>query len=188
LATNRSARNNIVRAAIGKFVRSTRKRNRGRPGVNRRPGPHSTNTNPAETINPLTNKNKLRKDPPPVYNGGSYKDLKGSDGKNIPGTQINHIPPCDTMKQIPGWKYDAGGAMQMDYIDHRAVHSTGSAADSLLHRAHQNQLVANGQVRDAIALDIQDITRRFPGKYDDSLREMIDKCYPEYGDLKDMLQ
>jgi hypothetical protein len=185
---NRSANNKLVRSAIGKFVRMTKRKNRGKPGVSRRPGPHSTNTTPAENVNPATNPHKLRKDPPAVYNGGSYDDLKGPDGKNIPGTQINHIPPTQAMNQIPNWKARFGAAIQMDYIDHRAVHSTGRAGNSVLHRADQIALVRNGQVRDAIALDIQDIRRRFGDKYDDALKEMIDKGYPEYGDLKDMLK
>jgi hypothetical protein len=149
------------------------------------------NRNPATNVK--TQSKKLRKDPPPVYGGGSYQDLKdhpANPKKNVPGTEINHIPPDSVMENIPGWDYDAGSAIQMDYIDHRQVRSTGSSADSIAYRAHLEKLVKNGQIGDAIALDVDDIQGKFGSRYDDALREMIRGKYPEwrgYGPLESKL-
>lgn len=150
---------------------------------------YTPNRNPATKVK--TQRKQLRKDPPPVYSGGAYKDLKDpATGNNIPGTEINHIPPDSVMENIPGWSYEGGSAVQMDYIDHREVRSTARSNDSIAYRAKLEALVKNGQIGDAIALDVDDIQGKFGSKYDDALREMIRSKYPEwkgYGPLESKL-
>lgn len=150
---------------------------------------YAPNRNPATNVR--TQSKKHRKDPPPVYDGGSYQDLKDPvTGNNIPGTEINHIPPDSVMDGIPGWSYDGGSAIQMDYIDHRQVRSTARSNDSIDYRAKLQELVKNGQIGDAIALDVDDIQGKFGSKYDDALRQMIQSKFPEwrgYGPLESKL-
>jgi hypothetical protein len=181
--------NKLLRAALSKFLKPTKRANRGNR-VSSKPGPATRNPNPAENVGPnyqMPNRTTAR-----PYRGGSYQDMlvpnPAKPGKKMvpPGTQLNHIPPCQVMKKISGWDPKQGGAVQMDKIDHRKVHTTGGSGNTKDHRKHQQELIENGQMRDAIALDILDIRARFGNKYDEGINEMIDKCYPDYADLKNL--
>ena len=147
--------------------------------------------NPNPATNVQTTSTKLTKDPPKIYHGGNHEALKDPiTGKVIPGTQINHIPPSAVMRGVPGWTYGGGPAIQMDYKDHREARTTGWSSDTQAYQQKLKQLVDNGQVGDAIALDVEDIQGKFGSKYDDALREMIRSKYPEwkgYGPLEGKL-
>lgn len=90
------------------------------------------------------------------------------------------------MEQVgkDGWTEGTGGAIQIDTLDHRKARSTGSSDDSIDHLEHQERLIANGQLENAIALDVQDIRARSGDKYDDPISEMVDNCYPDFQGLK----
>ncbi|SCG09541.1 RHS repeat-associated core domain-containing protein [Streptomyces sp. MnatMP-M27] len=107
-----------------------------------------------------------------VYRGGRYKQLKdpATDYKrNIPGTEINHMPP-DSINGIPR---DRGPAIQMDKVDHYRTASWGRSRAAMSHRARQRDLISQHRRRDAIDMDIADIRRQFGNKYDDAIKEMI---------------
>ncbi|MET9436671.1 polymorphic toxin-type HINT domain-containing protein [Streptomyces sp. NPDC006551] len=106
-----------------------------------------------------------------VYEGGVYKELKGADGRNVAGTEINHVPPASVAEVHFG--YTTGPALQMDYLDHRAVYSTGSSRAAKAWRLWQSELIASGRIDEAIQMDINDIRNRFGTKYDGAIAQMV---------------
>ncbi|MFE2598949.1 DNRLRE domain-containing protein [Streptomyces sp. NPDC059396] len=104
------------------------------------------------------------------YQGGVYKNLKDpATGNNVPGTEINHIPP----DSVTDFAYGDGPAIQMDYLDHRAVYSTGRARAAQAWRAWQKELIDAGRIDEAVQMDINDIRRRFGTRYDDAIAQMV---------------
>jgi RHS repeat-associated protein len=121
-----------------------------------------------------------------VYKGGDYKDLKDpTTGNNVPGTEINHIPPKSVVPDTLSTE-SRGPAIQMDYDDHRAVYSTGSSRQAKAWRQWQQELIDAGRIDEAVQMDIDDVRRRFGTKYDDSIKEMLDgmKNNPVYQALR----
>jgi hypothetical protein len=111
------------------------------------------------------------------YRGGIYKDLKDpatNYKKNVPGTQINHMPP----NSINGMPTTAGPAIQMDLADHIKTASWGSFNSAKAHRAAQRALLDKGDTAGAVKMDIDDIRSKFGTKYDDAIVEMLEK-YPQ---------
>ncbi|WP_434596755.1 RHS repeat-associated core domain-containing protein [Streptomyces sp. A5-4] len=107
-----------------------------------------------------------------VYRGGIYKWLKDpSTGykRNIPGTEINHMPP----NSVNGVPTNRGAAIQMDQADHYQTASWGRSHEARDYRAQQKALVDQGRYRDAIDMDIADIRSKFGDKYDNAIKEMI---------------
>jgi hypothetical protein len=108
-----------------------------------------------------------------VYRGGIYKNLKDpGTKKNVPGTEINHIPSKQSTLPV-GIRPNDGSAIQMDYQDHRDVTSTGSSIASQVWQKKQKDLVAAGRIDEAIQMDINDIRVRFGTKYNRAIAEMI---------------
>ncbi|MFB7666121.1 hypothetical protein ACFC1R_19565 [Kitasatospora sp. NPDC056138] len=104
-----------------------------------------------------------------VYRGGLYKDLKDpATGNNVPGTEINHIPPNSVVHLDTN-----GPAIQMDRRDHKETASWGSWATSQQHRADQRNLIGRGRYHGAIQKDIDDIRSKFGAKYNRAVREML---------------
>lgn len=113
-----------------------------------------------------------RASPGHVYRGGQYKDLKDPNtGRNVPGTEINHVPPASIAQHHLG--YGTGPALQMDYEDHRDVYSTGPSRASRAWRTWQDELISAGRVDESVQMDIDDIRNRFGNKYDGAIKEMI---------------
>ncbi len=122
----------------------------------------------------------------PDFHGGRYADLKNpKTGRNFAGTEINHIPPYSVIRQVSDVPYSRGPAIQMDRQDHRGrknpdgnwsshprALSTGSWKESQEHRAKQLRLMEAEKFKAAVQLDIKDITKKFPGKYDGAINEM----------------
>ena len=60
-----------------------------------------------------------------AYRGGQYKDLKGPNGLNIPGTEINHMPSSQANSAVFGIPEGQGLAIQMDEADHVLTRKLG---------------------------------------------------------------
>ncbi|WP_433729783.1 DNRLRE domain-containing protein [Actinoplanes sp. CA-051413] len=109
------------------------------------------------------------------YRGGLYRNLKDpATKKNVPGTEINHMPP----NSINGMPKTAGPAIQMDLADHIKTASWGSFNSAKAHRAAQRALLDKGDTAGAVKMDIDDIRSKFGTKYDDAILEMLEK-YPQ---------
>ncbi|MFJ6784754.1 RHS repeat-associated core domain-containing protein [Streptomyces yangpuensis] len=110
-----------------------------------------------------------------AYRGGVYKNLKDpATGNNIPGTEINHIPP-NSINRLPR---DRGPSIQMDTADHYQTASWGRSREAIEHRRQQQALINQGDYRGAMQMDIYDIQSKFGSKYDEAIKEMINFLPP----------
>lgn len=99
------------------------------------------------------------------YRGGRFGDLSTGNG-----IERNHMP-ADSVSPL---KRSDGPAIQMDKADHYQTGSWGRSNAAQSYRSEQKNLIDQGRFDDAIQMDIDDITSKFPGKYDDAILEMID--------------
>ncbi|MEV1062937.1 Hint domain-containing protein [Streptomyces sp. NPDC050263] len=101
------------------------------------------------------------------YDGGVYGRMKPAGD----GFEINHMPQ-NTSTPIAEY---SGPAIRMDKPDHRQIYSTGqgSRPEPKAWLKMQKELVASGRIDRAMMNDINDITSRFPGKYNNAIGEMI---------------
>lgn len=103
-----------------------------------------------------------------VKEGGSYRDVK----KLCDGTthEVHHMPAKSSsfLDELDG------PAIKMDKFDHQQTASWGNSIEAREYRKMQQELVENGNFRKAIELDIEDITSKFPGKYDGAIKEMLE--------------
>ncbi|MEU0274243.1 DUF6531 domain-containing protein, partial [Streptomyces sp. NPDC006307] len=134
------------------------------------------------------------------YGGLLPANLKDKKGKRITtiDMEVNHIPSKAAWKDItdPGFyragkphdrqKVNYGPSIRMEYDDHRDVYSTGSYDEAKAWQMWQRELVSQGRITEAMKMDIDDIKRRFPGKYDDHIEEMV-KSLKDNKRLQDML-
>ncbi|MEV5381716.1 RHS repeat-associated core domain-containing protein [Streptomyces sp. NPDC052721] len=118
--------------------------------------------------------------------GGLLPANRRADGTQYPQSmEVNHIPPKDAWRNItdPGFyragkphkkqKVNNGPAIRMEYDDHRDLYSTGSDLQAQAWRTWQRELVNQGRITEAMRMDIDDIKRRFPGKYDQHIEDMV---------------
>lgn len=128
-------------------------------------------------------------------NGGWYGGLlpanEKADGTRFATSmEVNHIPPKAAWKQViePGFyiankphkkqKVNNGPAIRMERADHKQLNSTDNDLVAQAWHQWQRELIGQGRITEAMRMDIDDIKRKFPGKYDDHIREMV-------GSLKD---
>ncbi|MER6994455.1 RHS repeat-associated core domain-containing protein [Streptomyces sp. NPDC000410] len=131
--------------------------------------------------------------------GGQLPANQKADGTRFPlAMEVNHIPPKAAWKDItdPGFyragkshkkqKVNNGPSIRMEYDDHRDVYSTGSELQAQAWQMWQRELVSQGRITEAMRMDIDDIKRRFPGKYDQHIEEMV-KSLKDNKNLQAML-
>lgn len=100
--------------------------------------------------------------------------------------EVNHIPPKSAWKDViePGFyianrphkkqKVNNGPAIRMDLDDHQKLYSTGYSLESQAWQQWQRELINQGRLTEAMRMDIDDIKARFPGKYDDHIKDMVE--------------
>ncbi|MGW7082342.1 RHS repeat-associated core domain-containing protein [Streptomyces sp. NPDC054871] len=140
-------------------------------GLEPAPNPVAYVDNPCVWADPL-GLGPCRAAPGHIYRGGRYKWLKDPSTaykRNIPGTEINHMPP----DSINGMTRDRGPAIQMDKADHYQTASWGRSREAMDYRAKQQDLINQGRHREAIDMDIADVRSKFGNKYDNAIKEMI---------------
>jgi hypothetical protein len=100
------------------------------------------------------------------FKGGRYRDLPTGNG-----IEVHHMP-ADSISPLT--RAD-GPAIQMERLDHYQTGSCGRSKSAQGYRAEQERLIGNGRFDDAIQMDIDDVTSKFPGKYDDAILGLIDR-------------
>ena len=105
--------------------------------------------------------------------GGSYTKVRAArDGGEVHHTPANSSSPLSTGK---------GPSIWMHRRDHRRTASCGSSRGARKYRARQKSLIRQGKIREAIAMDLKDIRKKFGDKYDACIRQMlayVNKLYP----------
>ena len=108
---------------------------------------------------------RLAPDRSTKYRGGRYGDLDAPEGIERHHTPADSVSPHSRTE---------GPAIQMEKRDHQQTGSWGRRKDAEAYRERQRELIQQDRMDDAIQTDIDDITGKWPGKYDDALLEMID--------------
>ncbi len=115
-------------------------------------------------------------DPLGLVKGGSYHQVRGSNK----GGEVHHTPAQSTYTDLDSPTHSSGPSVHMSKKDHRKTGSHGSQGDAgKLFRKEQQKLVDAGKWSDAIAMDVKDVSKKFPGKYKKGLREMIDYAHSQ---------
>lgn len=100
--------------------------------------------------------------------GGSYREVKKtSDGEKH---EVHHVP-ADSASEL---ERDDGPAIRMDKEDHRQTASCGNSREAREYRAIQKKLIEQGNFREAVQMDIDDIHDKFGDKYDEAIGEMME--------------
>ncbi|NAO98519.1 hypothetical protein FRY77_21210 [Halomonas sp. MG34] len=109
-----------------------------------------------------------------TYRGGPHSQTRKPVGD---GLDSHHLPP-DSVSPIPR---ERGPAIQMDPMDHRATSSHGiQGLSGAEYRAEVGQLIQEGRMRDAMALEIRDVRRAAYDvsgnrmKYNRAVQEMLE--------------
>jgi hypothetical protein len=80
----------------------------------------------------------------------------------------------------------SGPSIRMDVADHAELYTTGSSLEAQAWRMMQKDLISQGRIDEALQMDINDVTSRFPGKYDNAIGELLDSLpsNPQYQALR----
>jgi RHS repeat-associated protein len=118
--------------------------------------------------------------------GGLLPSNKMANGQKYPQKmEVNHIPAKSAYKDViePGFyianrphkkqKVNNGPAIRMEQADHEQLYSTGYSLQSQAWQQYQRELINQGRITEAMRMDIDDIKRRFPGKYDQHIEDMV---------------
>ena len=107
------------------------------------------------------------------YKGGPHGQTKLPYGD---GLESHHLP-ADSINGIPRNK---GPAIQMDPLDHRGTSSHGPGLESAQYRAEVQDLITQGRMRDAMAMEIRDVRRAAQSvsgdrtKYNPAVQQMLE--------------
>lgn len=92
------------------------------------------------------------------------------------GGEVNHAPAYASYKGLSGApSRGRGPAYWMERADHRAMASTGSGRDAKIFRAMQREHIMNSRWDRAIAMDLEDLNDKYPGKYNEDFRHLLDE-------------
>ena len=100
--------------------------------------------------------------------GGSYKEVRKNSNGEI--EEVHHMPADD----ISPLDRNDGPAIKMDKTDHRETASWGSSIEAREYRAAQREKIEKGDFRGALQMDIDDIMEKFPNKYDEAIKQMLE--------------
>ncbi|MCI6186364.1 MAG: hypothetical protein MR739_04205 [Spirochaetia bacterium] len=108
--------------------------------------------------------------------GGSYGQLKdaGHDHGHIPPEEKHHMPAWEAMGETTKVEYTDCPALAMEVEDHRQTASWGNSLDAREYRAKQTELIKQGNFREALQMDIDDIHEKFGDKYDEGIAQMLE--------------
>jgi hypothetical protein len=99
--------------------------------------------------------------------GGTHGQVRA----NTVGGEVHHMP-ADSVSPLTTAK---GPAIWMYILDHEDTASYKLKPGAKDHRDEQRDLINQGDFAKAMALDIQDVKKKFPGVYDISIMQMLKK-------------
>ena len=103
--------------------------------------------------------------------GGGYAQLKNN------GTEKHEMPAYSAVMKGTGNNIDRQKAnlpaIKMSPEDHAQTASFGHSKEAIAYQKKQAQLVGDGKFREALQMDIDDITSKFGSKYNKAIKEML---------------
>ncbi|MFI8616860.1 hypothetical protein ACIGHN_15265 [Acidovorax sp. NPDC077693] len=116
------------------------------------------------------------------YRGGRHSDIKKGGNSYSPKRQSHHVPADSAYGSINGnpVSSDNKPTIQMDLEDHKNTASYDNKPGAAQYRDTQARLMMSGKAgfASALAMDIQDVKSKFPGKYTSAIAQMMawSKC------------
>ncbi len=105
--------------------------------------------------------------------GGKYGDLTTPGDGTINRHEMPSHEAYDKAYSIVDGKRGELPSIKMDVKDHQMTASWGSSQEAQNYRSLQAELIANGDIKRAIMMDIDDITMKFGAKYNDHIQQML---------------
>ncbi len=104
---------------------------------------------------------------------GKIAGKKGGRHGNLdcPEGHERHHMPADSTTNM---RRDDGPAIAMEKDDHYKTANWGPSKEARAYRKKQKELVDQGEIKEAIQMDIDDIRSKFGDKYDDQIKEMME--------------
>jgi len=107
-----------------------------------------------------------------AFKGGAKGDLLTGKVDGISTLEGNHLPTVNGMQQaglvIP---YNDASAIQMLFVEHRHLISTGRSAEAIAFRTQEAELLKSGKFMEAFDLNAAEIRKAYGDKYDRALQE-----------------
>ena len=97
--------------------------------------------------------------------GGRYADLKKTSDSSK--EQVHHMS-ADSSSPL---SKSNGVAIKMDIVDHKRTASFDRKPGSDAYRKTQAKLIKEGNFQKAFDMDVVDIQKKFPGKYDENIAQ-----------------
>ncbi|MFD3475889.1 hypothetical protein [Streptomyces sp. NPDC058695] len=119
------------------------------------------------------------------YGGLLPANAKKVGSKYPQPMEVNHIPAKSAYKDViePGFyiankphkkqTVDNGPAIRMQRDHHEQLYSTGYSLQSQAWQQYQRELINSRRITDAMRMGVDDIKRRFPGTYDQHIKDMV---------------
>jgi hypothetical protein len=102
-----------------------------------------------------------------VPSGGSYSSIRNSGT----GGEVHHMPAFNSFNGEVKLTHGKGPAIWMTVEHHRKTASWGSGTQAKQYRATQKLLIKQGKFKEAMDLDVKDVTDKFDGVYDAAIKQ-----------------
>ena len=96
--------------------------------------------------------------------GGAWSDVAAAGGER-------HHMPADSVSPL---SREEGPVIRMDRDDHMDTKSWGSGNAAKAYRTKQQELIDQGNFKEAQDMDVKEVQQKFPGKYDAGIQQMLD--------------
>lgn len=106
--------------------------------------------------------------------GGKYGELTTPGDGSMHRHEMPSHDAYDKAYNIIDGKRGELPAIKMSAADHRMTASCGNSVEAIAYREKQALLIAQGNMKAAIQMDIDDITSKFGTKYNDAIEEMLE--------------
>ncbi|KAA6178141.1 hypothetical protein F3K50_05400 [Pseudomonas marginalis] len=106
---------------------------------------------------------------PEMFLGGAHRDTTKPANDKL---DSHHCPAKGCYVGAPISSKD-GPAIKMDPKDHADTASHGRSDEAKAYRAKQEELLAQGKLKEAIQMDVDDIRGKFGNKYDAAIKQML---------------
>lgn len=109
----------------------------------------------------------------PEVKGGSYRDVKKSSDGTV--EEVHHMPAFQSYESNSelGLVFKDGPAIKMTKEDHQLTASWGRSLDAQNYREKQAEFIREGNFKEAMQMDIDDIHKKFGDRHDDAIDQVL---------------
>ena len=109
----------------------------------------------------------------PEAKGGAYRDVKKSSDGTV--EEVHHMPAFQSYESNSelGLAFKDGPAIKMTKEDHQLTASWGRSLDAQNYREKQAEFIREGNFKEAMQMDIDDIHEKFGDRYDGAIGQVL---------------